>query len=91
MEPTILESSESTPFPLVLTLLPLSLRQIQVWGLMAKGLTNQEIAQRLALSEKTIKAHATGLFRALGVKNARQAIVKFYTEPLARSAPETSP
>jgi DNA-binding NarL/FixJ family response regulator len=47
----------------------LSRRQSQLLALLAQGLTNREIAQRLSLSEKTVKAHLTALYRKLGVSN----------------------
>ena len=51
----------------------LSRRQIQVLCLLAEGLPNKTIATRLELSEKTVKAHITSIFRLLGVVNRTQA------------------
>lgn len=52
-------------------------RQNEIWAHLAQGHTNREIARRLGLSHKTIKAHITLLFRSLGVVNRTQAAVAF--------------
>ncbi len=48
-------------------------RQIEVLELLSKGQPNKTIAARLDLSEKTVKAHITAIFRALNVVNRTQA------------------
>lgn len=48
-------------------------RQIEVLALIARGLSNKEIARALGLSEKTVKVHVGGLFKALDVANRMQA------------------
>ena len=48
-------------------------RQIEVLALLSKGQPNKTIATRLDLSEKTVKAHITAIFRALNVVNRTQA------------------
>jgi DNA-binding NarL/FixJ family response regulator len=52
---------------------PLTQRQLEVLQLICRGLPNKEIANALDLSEKTVKAHVTTIFRALGVVNRTQA------------------
>lgn len=47
--------------------------QFKVLHLIAAGHANKEIAQRLHISEKTVKAHVTAIFAKLGVKNRTQA------------------
>lgn len=49
-------------------------RQIEVLKLLCDGLPNKEIGFRLGLSEKTVKAHVTSIFRTLNVVNRTQAI-----------------
>jgi DNA-binding NarL/FixJ family response regulator len=44
-----------------------------VLELVADGLSNQKIAVRLGISEKTVKAHLTNVFRHLGVEDRTQA------------------
>jgi pimeloyl-ACP methyl ester carboxylesterase/DNA-binding CsgD family transcriptional regulator len=53
----------------------LSLRERQVLALMAEGLSNLNIAERLAISEKTVRNHASTVFDKLGVWSRAQAIV----------------
>ncbi len=48
-------------------------RQIDVLKLLGTGLSNKEIALELGLSEKTVKVHVTGIFKALNVVNRMQA------------------
>jgi DNA-binding NarL/FixJ family response regulator len=51
----------------------LSEREREVLELVAAGLSNQRIATRLSISEKTVKAHLTSVFRQLGVEDRTQA------------------
>lgn len=48
-------------------------RQIEVLRLVAEGRTNLTIAVELGLSEKTVKAHVTAIFKAMNVINRTQA------------------
>ena len=56
--------------------LGISKREHEVLELMATGLTNQEIADKLFVSVNTIKTHSTNLFSKLDVKRRTQAIQK---------------
>ena len=49
-------------------------RQMDVLRLVCEGLPNREIGQQLDMHEKTVKAHVTAVFKALGVVNREQAI-----------------
>jgi DNA-binding NarL/FixJ family response regulator len=51
----------------------LSEREREVLLMVAEGLPNKVIAQRLAISEKTVKAHLTSVFRQIGVTDRTQA------------------
>jgi pimeloyl-ACP methyl ester carboxylesterase/DNA-binding CsgD family transcriptional regulator len=53
----------------------LSARERQVLALMTDGLANGEIAERLHISEKTVRNHASNVFDKLGVWSRAQAIV----------------
>ena len=48
-------------------------RQLDVLRLIGEGRANKEIAAALDLSDKTVKAHVTTIFKALGVVNRTQA------------------
>jgi DNA-binding NarL/FixJ family response regulator len=57
------------------TLADLTLRQREVVTLLAEGLDNAEIAERLGISERTARAHVSDVLRRLGVANRTQAAV----------------
>ncbi|GEK15262.1 response regulator transcription factor [Aliivibrio fischeri] len=50
-------------------------QQYKVLGMLSDGLLNKQIAYDLEVSEATIKAHMTAIFRKLGVKNRTQAVI----------------
>ncbi|MCL1126757.1 response regulator transcription factor [Shewanella surugensis] len=50
-------------------------QQYKVLQMFAEGLLNKQIAYDLAVSEATIKAHATAIFKKLGVRNRTQAVI----------------
>lgn len=52
---------------------PLSKRELEVLEEMSKGLTNKEIAEKLFVSEKTVKTHVSHIFTKLEVKDRTQA------------------
>lgn len=47
--------------------------------MVAEGLLNKQIAYTLEVSEATIKAHVTAIFRKLGVQNRTQAVLAIST------------
>lgn len=51
----------------------LSARESEVLLMVVEGLANKQIAQRLSISEKTVKAHLTSVFRVIGVTDRTQA------------------
>ena len=53
----------------------LSPREREVLALIAEGLSNAEIGERLSISEKTVRNHVSNLFDKLGVWTRAQAIV----------------
>jgi len=53
----------------------LSLRERQVLQLIAEGLTNRQIGERLELAEKTVKNYVSGLLAKLGMERRTQAAV----------------
>ncbi len=56
--------------------LGISSREMEVLQLIAQGLSNQEIADRIFLSLATVKTHSSKLFEKLDVKRRTQAIEK---------------
>ena len=69
----------NTPFSInrkELELLNLSKRELEVLQLMAEGLSNKEIADRLFVSLSTIKTHSNNLFDKMNVERRTQAIDK---------------
>jgi LuxR family maltose regulon positive regulatory protein len=55
---------------------PLSERELEVLGLIAQGMSNQEIARKLVLSLSTVKWHSGNIYGKLGAKNRTQAVAK---------------
>ena len=51
----------------------LSAREREVLALVAQGLANKNIARRLGIAERTVKAHLTSVFQTLGVADRTQA------------------
>jgi predicted ATPase/DNA-binding CsgD family transcriptional regulator len=57
-------------------LVPLNERELEVLRLIAEGLSNHEIADRLVIALSTVKWHINNLFGKLGVHSRTQAIVQ---------------
>lgn len=55
---------------------PLSERELEVLQLIAEGLTNREIADRLYVSLNTVKAHTRNIYGKLGVHSRMQAVAQ---------------
>ena len=72
MEFTELSSTADGEDPLFVAL---SGRERAVLALLTEGLSNAEIAERLSLSEKTVRNHVSNVFDKLGVWSRAQAIV----------------
>jgi len=58
-------------------------REAEVLGLIAEGLTNGEIADRLVVSTATVKSHVNHIFAKAGVAGRAQAVVYAYEHRLA--------
>jgi DNA-binding NarL/FixJ family response regulator len=64
----------------------LSPREEEVLRLLASGLANKQIARRLGITERTVKAHLTSVFQQLGVTDRTQAAL-WAREHLPDAAP----
>jgi DNA-binding NarL/FixJ family response regulator len=53
----------------------LTARETEVLGLVREGLSNKQIARRLGITERTVKAHLTSCFQRIGVLDRTQAAV----------------
>ena len=66
-----------TPFALNekrLQQLAITKRELEILGLIANGLSNREIAEKLFVSENTVKTHSSRLFDKLSAKRRTQAV-----------------
>jgi DNA-binding NarL/FixJ family response regulator len=53
----------------------LTLRQIEVFGLVMQGLTNKEIGSRLYVTDKCIKLHTGNIFKKIPASNRHELLV----------------
>lgn len=70
------ERSDAAPFGL-------TARELEVLGLVAEGLTNAEIAERLFITAKTASVHVSNLMRKMGVDTRGRAAAEAYRVGLA--------
>jgi DNA-binding NarL/FixJ family response regulator len=84
------ESASSAPGDVMLAkrVASLSAHQFRILGLVAEGLLNKQIADRMGIQLRTVKAHMTRIMERLGVRNRTQAVRILHelglTEPTAR-------
>jgi DNA-binding NarL/FixJ family response regulator len=61
-------------------------REAEVLGLIAEGLTNAEIAERLVVSAATVKSHVNHIFSKIGARDRAQAVVYAYANGITDSS-----
>ena len=72
-----------SPSKLPLTEDPLTAREVEVLRLLAKGLTNQEIAEKLFIGTGTVRTHVSNILGKLHLANRTQAALYALREGLA--------
>ena len=66
---------------------PLTAREIEVLGLVAKGASNKELARQLHISEATVKSHLIHIFDKLGVSDRTAAVTTALKRGIMRLEP----
>lgn len=69
----------------------LTAREVEVLGLLAEGLSQAEITDRLSISSKTVGAHIEHILTKLDCRSRAQAVAKAFREGLVESAARLPP
>ena len=74
LPPASSEANEELPAERIAALTP---QQLRVLTMVSAGLYNKQIADELNVTDATVRAHVTEIFRKLGVTNRTQAVILF--------------
>lgn len=85
------EPANAEPDPLAADLAGLTPRQRDIAALIAEGLPNKHIAERLGIREGTVKVHSTAIFRSLHVQNRTEMVSRLLRSPMPLSGLPTIP
>jgi DNA-binding NarL/FixJ family response regulator len=81
----------ASPAPARSFLLPLTPREEDVLVLIASGYSNQEIAERLVVSQETVKTHVKHVYVKVGARDRAQAVIAAYEAGLVELPPGDGP
>lgn len=62
----------------------LTQREKEIVGQLCQGASNKEIAQRLSISQNTVKSHLRSIFEKLNVSDRTQAVAYAFREGIVR-------
>ncbi|HRQ38710.1 MAG TPA: response regulator transcription factor [Chloroflexota bacterium] len=83
----VIQELNKPPTDLPLTTDPLTEREVEVLKLVARGLTNQDIADQLVISERTVRTHLSNILGKLHLANRTQVALYALRQGLASLEP----